>query len=154
LLVIGDVMLDEFVWERFPGFPGLRTVVEVQSDPLIRAARPTLRRLFARSAESVRISGGWMRAPPRAACGLLTAGTSPPGSGGSGRNSNIVGGSSPASGSRRVDRERRLPLRNSAHDAVLGQLPGMLHGVDGVIFGDYNKDFSTGVSWIASAHGR
>ena len=27
----------------------------------------------------------------------------------------------------RVDRERRLPTSNSAHDAVLGQLPGMLH---------------------------
>jgi D-beta-D-heptose 7-phosphate kinase/D-beta-D-heptose 1-phosphate adenosyltransferase len=41
----------------------------------------------------------------------------------------------------RVDRERRLPTSNSAHDAVLGQLPGMLHGVDGVIFEDYNKGF-------------
>ena len=41
----------------------------------------------------------------------------------------------------RVDRERRLPTSNSAHDAVLGQLPGMLDGVDGVIFEDYNKGF-------------
>jgi D-glycero-beta-D-manno-heptose-7-phosphate kinase len=147
LLVIGDVMLDEFVWGKVsrisPEAPV--PVVEVQSESSYPGGAANVARNLRPFCKSVHISGlvgcdaaaGRLRnlltAENIATEGLVEAPEIP-----TIVKTRIIARQQQVV---RVDRERRLPTSNSAHDAVLGQLPGMLHGVDGVIFEDYNKGF-------------
>jgi D-beta-D-heptose 7-phosphate kinase/D-beta-D-heptose 1-phosphate adenosyltransferase len=147
LLVIGDVMLDEFVWGKVsrisPEAPV--PVVEVQSESCYPGGAANVARNLRPFCKAVQISG---------LVGCDSA---------AGRLRNLLADEDIAIESLietpeiptivktriiarqqqvvRVDREKRVTASNSAHDSAVERLAALLPEVDGVVFEDYGKGF-------------
>ena len=146
-MVIGDVMLDEFVWGKVsrisPEAPV--PVVEVQSESCYPGGAANVARNLRPFCKAVQISG---------LVGCDSA---------AGRLRNLLADEDIAIESLiespeiptivktriiarqqqvvRVDREKRVTASNSAHDSAFERLAALLPEVDGVIFEDYGKGF-------------
>ena len=149
LLVIGDVMLDEFVWGKVsrisPEAPV--PVVEVQSESFYPGGAANVARNLRPFCKAVQISGmvGNDDAARRLRSLLVNEGIAIDGLIDSPDVPTIVKTRIIARQQQvvRVDRERRAPAPLSVHDLALEQLAEILPDVDGVIFEDYGKGFLT-----------
>lgn len=149
LLVIGDVMLDEFVWGKVsrisPEAPV--PVVEVQSESFYPGGAANVARNLRPFCKAVQISGmvgkdaaaGKLRSllvsEDIAIDGLIDFPEVP-----TIVKTRIIARQQQVV---RVDRERRAPAPAPVHDFALRQLGKILPEVDGVIFEDYGKGFLT-----------
>ncbi|HEY5707675.1 MAG TPA: PfkB family carbohydrate kinase [Terrimicrobiaceae bacterium] len=147
LLVIGDVMLDEFVWGKVsrisPEAPV--PVVEVQSESFYPGGAANVARNLRRFCKSVQISGlvGCDSAASRlkhlladediAVDSLIESPEIP-----TIVKTRIIARQQQVV---RVDREKRVIASNSTHDLAIERLAALLPEVDGVIFEDYGKGF-------------
>jgi D-glycero-beta-D-manno-heptose-7-phosphate kinase len=149
LLVIGDVMLDEFVWGKVsrisPEAPV--PVVEVQSESFYPGGAANVARNLRPFCEMVQISG--MIGRDAAASKLRSLLTEE----GIAIDSLIESPAIPTIVKTRiiarqqqvvrVDRERRAPASISVHTSALERLAEIVPDVDGIIFEDYGKGFLT-----------
>ena len=149
LLVIGDVMLDEFVWGKVsrisPEAPV--PVVEVQSESFYPGGAANVARNLRAFCHSLKISGmvGADASAARLKSLLEDEGISSEGliecrdiptivkTRIIARQQQVV----------RVDRETRTTAPEAAHEAACAWLQSVLDTVDGVIFEDYGKGFLT-----------
>jgi len=149
LLVIGDVMLDEFVWGKVsrisPEAPV--PVVEVQSESCYPGGAANVARNLRPFCKAVQISGlvGCDPAAGRLRALLADEGIASDGLIESPHIPTIVKTRIIARQQQvvRVDRERRATASSSAHDSAFERLSALLPDVDGVIFEDYGKGFLT-----------
>jgi rfaE bifunctional protein kinase chain/domain len=149
LLVVGDVMLDEFIWGKVsrisPEAPV--PVVEVQSESFYPGGAANVARNLRPFCKAVQISGmvgqdaaaGRLRAllheEEIATEGLVEFPEIP-----TIVKTRIIARQQQVV---RVDRERRLTASKAAHDLALQRLEALLPDVEGVIFEDYGKGFLT-----------
>ncbi len=149
LLVVGDVMLDEFVWGKVsrisPEAPV--PVVEVQSESFYPGGAANVARNLRPFCQSVQISGmvgqdvaagrlrGLLHEEDIATEGLVESPEIP-----TIVKTRIIARQQQVV---RVDRERRVKASKSSHDLAFQRLEGLLPEVEGVIFEDYNKGFLT-----------
>jgi rfaE bifunctional protein kinase chain/domain len=149
LLVIGDVMLDEFVWGKVsrisPEAPV--PVVEVQRESFYPGGAANVARNLRHFCASVQISGlvGHDSAAGQLRRLLAQEGIATYSLIESPEFPTIVKTRIIARQQQvvRVDRERRGPASESAHNTALERLATILPEVDGVIFEDYGKGFLT-----------
>ena len=149
LLVIGDVMLDEFVWGKVsrisPEAPV--PVVEVQSESCYPGGAANVARNLRPFCNGVQISGlvGRDSAGSRLRALLADEGIAIDSLIESPEIPTIVKTRIIARQHQvvRVDREKRVAASNSAHDSAFERLAALLPDVDGVIFADYGKGFLT-----------
>ena len=149
LLVIGDVMLDEFVWGKVsrisPEAPV--PVVEVQSESFYPGGAANVARNLRPFCKAVQISGmvGNDVAASRLRSLLVNEGIAIDCLIDSPDVPTIVKTRIIARQQQvvRVDRERRAPAPISVHDLALERLAEILPDLDGVIFEDYGKGFLT-----------
>ena len=157
LLVVGDVMLDEFIWGKVsrisPEAPV--PVVEVQSESFYPGGAANVARNLRPFCKAVQISGmvgrdaaaGRLRAllheEEIATEGLVEFSEIP-----TIVKTRIIARQQQVV---RVDRERRLTASKAAHDLALQRLEALLPDVEGVIFEDYGKGFLTQASLTGSA---
>jgi rfaE bifunctional protein kinase chain/domain len=147
LLVIGDVMLDEFVWGKVsrisPEAPV--PVVEVQSESCYPGGAANVARNLRPFCKAVQISGlvGRDSAAGRLRNLLVDEGIAIDSLIESPEIPTIVKTRIIARQQQvvRVDREKRVTASNSAHDSAFERLAALLPEVDGVIFEDYGKGF-------------
>jgi len=147
LLVIGDVMLDEFVWGKVsrisPEAPV--PVVEVQSESCYPGGAANVARNLRPFCKAVQISGlvGRDSAAGRLRNLLTDEGIAIDSLIESPEIPTIVKTRIIARQQQvvRVDREKRVTASNSAHDSAFERLAALLPEVDGVIFEDYGKGF-------------
>ena len=147
LLVIGDVMLDEFVWGKVsrisPEAPV--PVVEVQSESCYPGGAANVARNLRPFCKAVQISGlvGRDSAAGRLRNLLADEGIAIDSLIESPEIPTIVKTRIIARQQQvvRVDREKRVTASNSAHDSAFERLAALLSEVDGVIFEDYGKGF-------------
>jgi len=147
LLVIGDVMLDEFVWGKVsrisPEAPV--PVVEVQSESCYPGGAANVARNLRPFCKAVQISGlvGRDSAASRLRNLLAEEGIAIDSLIESPEIPTIVKTRIIARQQQvvRVDREKRVTASNSAHDSAFERLAALLPEVDGVIFEDYGKGF-------------
>jgi rfaE bifunctional protein kinase chain/domain len=149
LLVVGDVMLDEFVWGKVsrisPEAPV--PVVEVQSESFYPGGAANVARNLRPFCKAVQISGmvGQDAAAGRlrsllheediATAGLVEFSEIP-----TIVKTRIIARQQQVV---RVDRERRLTASKAAHDLAFQRLEALLPDVEGVIVEDYGKGFLT-----------
>jgi D-glycero-beta-D-manno-heptose-7-phosphate kinase len=149
LLVVGDVMLDEFVWGKVsrisPEAPV--PIVEVQSESFYPGGAANVARNLRPFCKAVQISGmvGKDAAAVRlksllheediAMDGLLESADIP-----TIVKTRIIARQQQVV---RVDRERRVTAAKELHDLAVQRLEALLTDVDGVIFEDYGKGFLT-----------
>jgi rfaE bifunctional protein kinase chain/domain len=149
LLVVGDVMLDEFVWGKVsrisPEAPV--PVVEVQSESFYPGGAANVARNLRPFCQTVQISGmvGRDAAANRlrtllaeeniAIDSLIEAPEIP-----TIVKTRIIARQQQVV---RVDRERRAPASESVHGSALERLAEILPNVDGIILEDYGKGFLT-----------
>jgi D-beta-D-heptose 7-phosphate kinase/D-beta-D-heptose 1-phosphate adenosyltransferase len=149
LLVVGDVMLDEFVWGKVsrisPEAPV--PVVEVQSESFYPGGAANVARNLRPFCRAVQISGmvGRDAAASRlktllneediATEGLIESSDIP-----TIVKTRIIARQQQVV---RVDRELRVTASRSTHDAAFERLVKLLPDVEGVIFEDYGKGFLT-----------
>ena len=149
LLVVGDVMLDEFVWGKVsrisPEAPV--PVVEVQSESFYPGGAANVARNLRPFCNAVQISG---MVGPDAAAGRLRSllheeGIATEALVESAEVPTIVKTRIIARQQQvvRVDRERRVRAPKPVHESVLRRLESLLPQVEGVIFEDYGKGFLT-----------
>jgi len=147
LLVIGDVMLDEFVWGKVsrisPEAPV--PVVEVQRESSYPGGAANVARNLLPFCQSVQISGlvGCDSPAARLKALLTEEGID---TGGLIENPEMPTTVKTRIIARqqqvvRVDRERRVAVSASALDAACRHIEALLPSVDGVIFEDYGKGF-------------
>lgn len=147
LLVIGDVMLDEFVWGKVtrisPEAPV--PVVEVQSESSYPGGAANVARNLRPFCQSVQISGAVGRDPHAHHLKALLAGEHIDTDGLIevadmptivktriiARQQQVV----------RVDREKPFPATNEVRDSACERIAELLPDMDGVIFEDYGKGF-------------
>jgi rfaE bifunctional protein kinase chain/domain len=149
LLVVGDVMLDEFVWGKVsrisPEAPV--PVVEVQSESFYPGGAANVARNLRPFCQTVQISGmvGQDVAAGRLRGLLHEEGIATEGLVESPEIPTIVKTRIIARQQQvvRVDRERRVKASKSSHDLAFQRLERLLPEVEGVIFEDYNKGFLT-----------
>jgi D-beta-D-heptose 7-phosphate kinase/D-beta-D-heptose 1-phosphate adenosyltransferase len=149
LLVVGDVMLDEFVWGKVsrisPEAPV--PVVEVQSESFYPGGAANVARNLRPFCQTVQISGmvGQDVAAGRLRGLLQEEGIATEGLVESPEIPTIVKTRIIARQQQvvRVDRERRVKASKSSHDLAFQRLERLLPEVEGVIFEDYNKGFLT-----------
>jgi len=147
LLVIGDVMLDEFVWGKVsrisPEAPV--PVVEVQSESSYPGGAANVARNLLPFCQSVQISGliGCDSHAARLKALLADEGIETGGLIENPEMPTIVKTRIIARQQQvvRVDRERRVAVSASALDAACRHIEALLPVVDGVIFEDYGKGF-------------
>jgi rfaE bifunctional protein kinase chain/domain len=147
LLVIGDVMLDEFVWGKVsrisPEAPV--PVVEVQSESSYPGGAANVARNLRPFCKAVQISGliGRDSAAGRLKNLLADEGIAIDSLIESPEIPTIVKTRIIARQQQvvRVDREKRVTASNSTHDSAVERLTALLSEVDGVIFEDYGKGF-------------
>lgn len=147
LLVIGDVMLDEFVWGKVsrisPEAPV--PVVEVQSESSYPGGAANVARNLRPFCKSVQISGvvGCDSYATRLKMLLGEEGIATDGLIETPEMPTIVKTRIIARQQQvvRVDRERRVAVSASTLDAACARVAELLPGVDGVIFEDYGKGF-------------
>jgi len=145
LLVIGDVMLDEFVWGKVsrisPEAPV--PVVEVQSESSYPGGAANVARNLRPFCENVYINGilGNDIAAEKLKSLLAEEGISTEGLIERSEVPTIVKTRIIARQQQvvRVDREKRLILTPAIMDAVCAKIEGLLPSVDGIIFEDYGK---------------
>ncbi len=147
LLVIGDVMLDEFVWGKVsrisPEAPV--PVVEVQRESSYPGGAANVARNLRAFCASVQLSG-LVGADPQAGRlkellveeGIATAGIIEQTGFQTIVKTRIVARQQQVV---RVDREKRQSLSDAAFDTVSSVIAGLLPEIDGVIFEDYGKGF-------------
>jgi rfaE bifunctional protein kinase chain/domain len=165
LLVIGDVMLDEFVWGRVsrisPEAPV--PVVEVQRESFYPGGAANVARNLRRFCDAVQVSGliGHDLAATRLRNLLTEEGIATDGLIESPDVPTIVKTRIIARQQQvvRVDREKRIPASKSAHALALERLAAILPEADGVIFEDYGKgylsqSFVDCISAMANAAGK
>ncbi len=148
-MVVGDVMLDEFVWGKVsrisPEAPV--PVVEVQSESCYPGGAANVARNLRPFCNGVQISGlvGRDSAASRLRALLVDEGIGIDGLIESSETPTIVKTRIIARQQQvvRVDREKRVAASNSAHDSAFEGLAALLPNVDGVIFEDYGKGFLT-----------
>lgn len=149
LLVVGDVMLDEFVWGKVsrisPEAPV--PVVEVQSESFYPGGAANVARNLRPFCQAVQISGmvgqdaaaGRLRvllhAEDIATEGLIESPEIP-----TIVKTRIIARQQQVV---RVDRERRVTASEAVHDLAFRRLEALLPEVEGVIFEDYGKGFLT-----------
>lgn len=146
-MVIGDVMLDEFVWGKVsrisPEAPV--PVVEVQSESCYPGGAANVARNLRPFCKAVQISGlvGRDSAADRLRNLLADEGIATDSLIESPEIPTIVKTRIIARQQQvvRVDREKRVTASNSAHDSAFERLAALLPEVDGVIFEDYGKGF-------------
>ena len=146
-MVIGDVMLDEFVWGKVsrisPEAPV--PVVEVQSESCYPGGAANVARNLRPFCKAVQISGlvGRDSAAGRLRNLLADEGIAIDSLIESPEIPTIVKTRIIARQQQvvRVDREKRVTASNSAHDSAFERLAALLPEVDGVIFEDYGKGF-------------
>lgn len=146
-MVIGDVMLDEFVWGKVsrisPEAPV--PVVEVQSESCYPGGAANVARNLRPFCKAVQISGlvGRDSAADRLRNLLADEGIAIDSLIESPEIPTIVKTRIIARQQQvvRVDREKRVTASNSAHDSAFERLAALLPEVDGVIFEDYGKGF-------------
>lgn len=146
-MVIGDVMLDEFVWGKVsrisPEAPV--PVVEVQSESCYPGGAANVARNLRPFCKAVQISGlvGRDSAAGRLRNLLAEEGIAIDSLIESPEIPTIVKTRIIARQQQvvRVDREKRVTASNSAHDSAFERLAALLPEVDGVIFEDYGKGF-------------
>lgn len=146
-MVIGDVMLDEFVWGKVsrisPEAPV--PVVEVQSESCYPGGAANVARNLRPFCKAVQISGlvGRDSAAGRLRNLLVDEGIAIDSLIESPEIPTIVKTRIIARQQQvvRVDREKRVTASNSAHDSAFERLAALLPEVDGVIFEDYGKGF-------------
>ena len=146
-LVIGDVMLDEFVWGKVsrisPEAPV--PVVEVQSESSYPGGAANVARNLRPFCKSVQISGvvGCDSYATRLKMLLGEEGIATDGLIETPEMPTIVKTRIIARQQQvvRVDRERRVAVSASTLDAACARVAELLPGVDGVIFEDYGKGF-------------
>ncbi len=146
-MVIGDVMLDEFVWGKVsrisPEAPV--PVVEVQSESCYPGGAANVARNLRPFCKAVQISGlvGRDSAASRLRNLLAEEGIAIDSLIESPEIPTIVKTRIIARQQQvvRVDREKRVTASNSAHDSAFERLAALLPEVDGVIFEDYGKGF-------------
>ena len=149
LLVVGDVMLDEFVWGKVsrisPEAPV--PVVEVQSESFYPGGAANVARNLRPFCSAVQISGmvGPDAAAGRLRCLLHDEGIATEALVESAEIPTIVKTRIIARQQQvvRVDRERRITAPEAVHQSVLRRLELLLPEVEGVIFEDYGKGFLT-----------
>jgi D-glycero-beta-D-manno-heptose-7-phosphate kinase len=149
LLVIGDVMLDEFVWGKVsrisPEAPV--PVVEVQSESCYPGGAANVARNLRPFCNGVQISGlvGCDSAAARLRTLLAHDGIAIDSLIESSEIPTIVKTRIIARQQQvvRVDREKRVAASNFAHNSAFERLSRLLPDVDGVIFEDYGKGFLT-----------
>jgi D-beta-D-heptose 7-phosphate kinase/D-beta-D-heptose 1-phosphate adenosyltransferase len=149
LLVVGDVMLDEFVWGKVsrisPEAPV--PVVEVQSESFYPGGAANVARNLRPFCRAVQISGmvGRDAAASRLRSLLNEEDIDTDGLIESSEIPTIVKTRIIARQQQvvRVDRERRVTASRSTHDAAFERLVKLLPDVEGVIFEDYGKGFLT-----------
>ncbi len=149
LLVIGDVMLDEFVWGKVsrisPEAPV--PVVEVQSESCYPGGAANVARNLRPFCNGVQISGlvGCDSAAGRLRTLLAHDGIAIDSLIESPEIPTIVKTRIIARQQQvvRVDREKRVAASNFVHDSAFERLSRLLPDVDGVIFEDYGKGFLT-----------
>jgi rfaE bifunctional protein kinase chain/domain len=149
LLVIGDVMLDEFVWGKVsrisPEAPV--PVVEVQSESCYPGGAANVARNLRPFCKAVQISGlvGRDSAASRLRSLLAEEDIAIDSLVESADIPTIVKTRIIARQQQvvRVDREKRVAASDSAHDSVFERLVALLPDMDGVIFEDYGKGFLT-----------
>jgi D-glycero-beta-D-manno-heptose-7-phosphate kinase len=149
MLVIGDVMLDEFIWGKVsrisPEAPV--PVVEVQSESFYPGGAANVARNLRPFCKAVQISGlvGQDAAASRLrsllsdediAVDCLVESLEIP----TIVKTRIIARQQQVV---RVDREKRVTASKSAHDSAFDRLTALLPDVDGVIFEDYGKGFLT-----------
>jgi len=147
LLVIGDVMLDEFVWGKVsrisPEAPV--PVVEVQSESSYPGGAANVARNLRPFGKSVQISGvvGCDSHAARLKTLLAEEGIATDGLIETPEIPTIVKTRIIARQQQvvRVDRERRVAISTSTLDAACERIAELLPEVDGVIFEDYGKGF-------------
>ncbi|MEI6338819.1 MAG: PfkB family carbohydrate kinase [Verrucomicrobiota bacterium] len=147
LLVIGDVMLDEFVWGKVsrisPEAPV--PVVEVQRESSYPGGAANVARNLLPFCKSVQISGlvGCDSPAARLKTLLTEEGIDTGGLIENPEMPTIVKTRIIARQQQvvRVDRERRVAVSASALDAACRHIESLLPSVDGVIFEDYGKGF-------------
>jgi D-glycero-beta-D-manno-heptose-7-phosphate kinase len=149
LLVVGDVMLDEFVWGKVsrisPEAPV--PVVEVQSESFYPGGAANVARNLRPFCHGVQLSGmvgpdaaagrlrGLLHEEDIATEGLVESPEIP-----TIVKTRIIARQQQVV---RVDRERRLSPSKPVHDLALQRLESLLPEVEGVIFEDYGKGFLT-----------
>lgn len=149
LLVIGDVMLDEFVWGKVsrisPEAPV--PVVEVQSESFYPGGAANVARNLRPFCNTVHISGligrdihagrlkTLLEEEKIATDGLIESPMMP-----TIVKTRIIARQQQVV---RVDREKRSAISREAVEAALSRIASLLPEVDGVIFEDYNKGFMT-----------
>ena len=149
MLVIGDVMLDEFVWGKVsrisPEAPV--PVVEVQSESCYPGGAANVARNLRPFCNGVQISGlvGCDSAASRLRTLLAHDGIAIDSLIESPEIPTIVKTRIIARQQQvvRVDREKRVAASNLVHDSAFERLSRLLPDVDGVIFEDYGKGFLT-----------
>jgi D-glycero-beta-D-manno-heptose-7-phosphate kinase len=149
LLVVGDVMLDEFVWGKVsrisPEAPV--PVVEVQSESFYPGGAANVARNLRPFCQAVQISGmvGQDAAAVRLRALLHREEIATEGLIESPEIPTIVKTRIIARQQQvvRVDRERRVTAPKAAQELALQRLEALLPQVDGVIFEDYGKGFLT-----------
>jgi D-glycero-beta-D-manno-heptose-7-phosphate kinase len=149
LLVVGDVMLDEFVWGKVsrisPEAPV--PVVEVQSESFYPGGAANVARNLRPFCKAVQISGmvGRDAAALRLRALLHEENIATDSLVESSEVPTIVKTRIIARQQQvvRVDRERRVKAPKSAHDSAFERLEALVPEVDGVIFEDYGKGFLT-----------
>jgi rfaE bifunctional protein kinase chain/domain len=149
MLVIGDVMLDEFVWGKVsrisPEAPV--PVVEVQSESFYPGGAANVARNLRPFCKTVQVSGmvGRDVAASRLRTLLAEEGIAIDSLIESVEIPTIVKTRIIARQQQvvRVDRERRAPASISVHSAALERLAEILPDVDGIILEDYGKGFLT-----------
>jgi D-glycero-beta-D-manno-heptose-7-phosphate kinase len=147
LLVIGDVMLDEFVWGKVsrisPEAPV--PIVEVQSESSYPGGAANVARNLRPFCNTVQISGlvGCDSAAGRLKTLLCDEGIAIDSLVESHEIPTIVKTRIIARQQQvvRVDREKRVTASDSAHHSAFERLEALLPDLDGVIFEDYGKGF-------------
>ena len=149
MLVIGDVMLDEFIWGKVsrisPEAPV--PVVEVQSESFYPGGAANVARNLRPFCKAVQISGlvGHDAAAGRLRTLLSDEDIAVDSLVESPEIPTIVKTRIIARQQQvvRVDREKRVTASESAHDTAFEHVTALLPDVDGVIFEDYGKGFLT-----------